>query len=681
MTARDPLNLVGTTIAEKYSIEAMVGEGGFAVVYKAQHLVWKRPVAIKVFRALGDLSQEKREALVDAFIREGQVLQDLSAQTAAIVQARDVGKMTTEGGHWMPYMVLEWLEGDTLEAVLDQERSQGKPPRDPEQALILLDPVAEALGLAHARGIAHRDVKPGNIFLLGDARRSGVKVKLLDFGIAKVVEEAQKADGAFNKTGGQITSFTPAYGAPEQYSRTYGATGPWTDVFALALIFSEVVAGRPALVGDSLPELAYASCDRTRRPSPRALGASVTDQVEAVTLRALAVQPQERFATATDFWEALRAAVSPIALVRTSPAALRITPPPSAPSVPSVPMGLAGNQVRPAPPPTGTMDPATTSRGAPRSGSGAAIAIAGFVTVAALGGVGVFFARRPHRTAAPVPPPMSAPAPAPVAQACPGDMIRIPGGKFYMGSDERDATDMERPAHQVTLAPYCMDQFEVTVSAYKACSDKGECKRAGRENDWAGITKKERAAYDPLCNARDPDNKGQHPINCVDWDLADRYCVAIGKRLPTEAEWEFAARGPDGRRYPWGDEAPTAGHLNACGNECVAWGKAHGQDLKAMYDANDGYPNTAPVGSFAPGRSRYGVHDVVGNVWEWTSDFYADYTKAEVVDPKGPSQGERRVIRGGAWNGSEPAWVRPTFRYHDVPAKRSYGIGFRCAKT
>jgi formylglycine-generating enzyme required for sulfatase activity len=326
-----------------------------------------------------------------------------------------------------------------------------------------------------------------------------------------------------------------------------------------------------------------------------------------------------------------------------------------------------------------------------------AIAVAAFAAVFVLGGVGVFFARgalvarggsgaRPSGAAASAPsvPPASSSAPvsvAPVAAECPKGMLAIPGGRFFMGSDDREDLDIERPAHQVTVAPFCIDEFEVTTAEYKACSDAGECKRAGRENEWPSITTKERAAFDPLCNGRDAEGKAKHPINCVAWDMAVRFCEHAGKRLPTEAEWEFAARGPDGRRYPWGDETPTAGHLNACGKECIAWGKAHGQSLSAMYDADDGYPNTAPVGSFPQGRSRYGVQDVVGNVWEWTADYFADYTNDDQVDPKGPPSGERRVIRGGAWNGAQPSWVRPTFRYHDVPTTRSYGIGFRCAKA
>jgi formylglycine-generating enzyme required for sulfatase activity len=235
--------------------------------------------------------------------------------------------------------------------------------------------------------------------------------------------------------------------------------------------------------------------------------------------------------------------------------------------------------------------------------------------------------------------------------------------------------------HNVTLSPFCIDVYEVTTEDYKSCSDNGECKRAGTTNDWDGIEDSERRSFDPLCNARDPQGRGRHPVNCVDWEMATTYCKAHAKRLPTEAEWEFAARGSDGRKYPWGDEEPGPTLLNACGKECVDWGRKNRVETKAMFSADDGWATTAPVGSFPRGASRYGLQDVVGNVWEWVSDWYAEYPRSELVDPAGPAAGDERVIRGGAWNGGYPAWVRPTFRYKDVPAKRSYGIGFRCAAS
>ena len=235
------------------------------------------------------------------------------------------------------------------------------------------------------------------------------------------------------------------------------------------------------------------------------------------------------------------------------------------------------------------------------------------------------------------------------------------------------------------LSPYCLDQYEVTVAEYKQCSDRGACRRAGKENVWPGITAGQRRVYDPLCTINDPVATAKHPINCVDWEQA---CEARGARLPTEAEWELAARGPDGRIYPWGDEPPSATLLNACGKECVAWQKKHPDPETtpaAMYDQDDGFPNTAPVGSFPDGKSRYGIHDVVGNVWEWVADLHADYDKASVsatmTDPRGPAAGTDRIIRGGAWNGSNPSWVRPSFRFHVAPTARSYGFGFRCAKS
>jgi formylglycine-generating enzyme required for sulfatase activity len=271
-----------------------------------------------------------------------------------------------------------------------------------------------------------------------------------------------------------------------------------------------------------------------------------------------------------------------------------------------------------------------------------------------------------------------APKPAPVTPpppSCPQGMVKIPGGHFFMGSD--DDQPNEKPAHAVTLSAFCIDATEVTAERYKKCSDEGLCKRAPRGNEWAGIDARDRKALDPLCTR---DDRGQLPMNCVDWSLANAYCAARGERLPTEAEWEFAARGPDGRKFPWGDDAPNAKRLNACGKECVAWGRAHGVKLEAMYDGDDAFSTLAPVGSFPQGDSRFGVHDVAGNVWEWTADLYGDYKSDAQTDPKGATSGAERAIRGGAWNVANAASTRATFRGHSAPEMRSAAIGFRCAK-
>jgi formylglycine-generating enzyme required for sulfatase activity len=666
--ASDPLNLVGTTIAGKYALEAVVGEGGFALVYKAQHQMWKRPVAVKVFTALGDVPEARRAQLLEEFLREGALLADLSERSTAIVQARDVGTLKTERGEELPYMVLEWLEGSPLDAVLAREREASVPLRTCEEAVKLLDPAAHALALAHSRGIAHRDVKPANVFVLGDARAAAPAVKLLDFGIAKVVQDAQKMAGSFNKTAGQVTSFTPSYGAPEQFNRQFGATGPWTDVFALALVFVELVSGKEPLEGDNLIQLAFAASDRTNRPTPRARGVSVSDGVERVLAKAVAVGTNERWQDAGEFWNALHAAMK-MAPMR------EITLPPAV-AIPA-PVESAKTMQEPAPTAATVAEPVpvTTS---PRL----AVPIVVVALVALAGGAAAVFTLRskaPH-----VAPPTSAPAasapapPPPPKPKCPEDMIAIAGGMFFMGSEGPEALDDEKPQHQVMLSPYCIDAREVTVKRYRTCSDVGGCKKANF-NEWPNISDKDRKIYDPLCTFVDPEKKAEHPINCVDWDMADHYCKSIGARLPTEAEWEFAARGPEGNDFPWGDAKPGRELLNACGSECVAWGKGHGIKLEPMYATDDGWPNTAPVGSFPDGKSRFGLLDVVGNVWEWTADWHAKYGKDLERDPKGAPSGTRRVIRGGAWNGEHSSWVRPTFRYMDDPAKRSAGIGFRCA--
>jgi formylglycine-generating enzyme required for sulfatase activity len=678
----DPLGLVGSTIADKYAVQAMVGEGGFAVVYRAEHLVWKRPVAVKVFKSL-DLPPDDRARLVEEFLREGALLADLSERSSAIVQARDVGSWTPPRGEPVPYMVLEWLEGKTLDDLLEGERARGTNVRTLHEALLLLEPVAEALTLAHERGIAHRDVKPANVFILNE----GGGAKLLDFGIAKVVQEAQARAGAFQKTGGQATSFTPLYGAPEQFNRGYGATGPWTDVYALALMLGEVLSGRLALDGDDLMQLAFASCNTDKRPTPQTLGVAVPAAVEAVFLRALAVRTSDRYQNAGEFWAALTSGMRE-----------------SSANVP-LPVAHADTMVAPSsardllPSPAaaqGTPDaaPAPSSKGAV-IGVFVALVLAAGATGAgfwAFGeGGGLGHGAHPGSASA-VPSAMPSATPSAAASVpvvpkgqCPEGMTRIPGGDFFMGSDIKGALDNEKPVHPVSLAPYCLDVTEVTTAKYAQCVAKGTCLRA-LDNRWPApesMTAAQQAAYDPLCNLNQPAERGAHPINCVGYQQAVDYCAGLGARLPTEAEWEFAARGSDGRTYPWGEAAPGPELLNACGAECLAWGKANKIELSAMYKGADPFETTAPVGSFRKGATVYGIMDMVGNVWEWVADWYGPYAAGagRIADPQGPPSGEQRVIRGGAWNASEASWVRPTFRYRDAPEKRSYGIGFRCART
>jgi formylglycine-generating enzyme required for sulfatase activity/tRNA A-37 threonylcarbamoyl transferase component Bud32 len=690
----DPLQLVGTTIAEKYAVEGVVGEGGFAIVYRATHLLWKRPVALKVFRALGDFRDDQREKLLQEFLQEGALLAELSERSAAIVQARDVGEVALRNGEKAPYMVLEWLEGATLERVFYDEKRVGLPRRSVPEAVKLLEPAAEALALAHNKGIAHRDFKPGNVFVIGDARGE-CTVKLLDFGIAKVVQDAQKMGGAFSKTSGVITSFTPQYGAPEQFNRQYGATGPWTDVFALALVLVEAVGGVEGHQGDNLMQMAFAACDPQRRPTPRTLGVQVPDEVEAVFVKALAIVPAERYQTAGEFWNALRAALrmTPMRSVTTNPEP-RLSPgtmrPPGADVAPTA---LAPPPSVPIVSPRVPPAPISAPGSAPAQKSGAGLFI-GLAAVLVLGGaaVGGWYVVT-HKGEGPAPSASAsstASAPAAVASArpfgpesCPAGMVFVPGSSYYMGAEDKDADDDEKPPHKVKLSPFCIDRFEVTVEAFKACSDKGECLAASEENsEDPALSPKEKAIYDKACNIRDPIGRAKHPINCVDWHQAANYCKVHGARLPTEAEWELAARGTDGRKYPWGNTPPAVGHFNACGKECVEWGKKNGLQLQGLFKEADGWPNTAIVGSFPEGKSAYGVEDMVGNVYEWVYDWYGEYPKdrdVELVNPTGPASGEKRVVRGGAWNGFSPSMVRPTYRYTGVPGKRSHGYGFRCA--
>ncbi|HVJ19399.1 MAG TPA: serine/threonine-protein kinase, partial [Polyangiaceae bacterium] len=315
----DPFGWVGATVDGKYRVDKVVGHGGFGIVYQAHHLGFEEKVALKCLKLPKELQGGDRDRFRDSLVAEGRLLLQLSRATTGVVQALDVGAVVSPSKTWTPYLVLEWLEGTPLDRDLSERRKLNQGGRTLGEALELLDGAVKALGVAHGMGIAHRDIKPANLFLVELAGRRTIKV--LDFGIAKVLSETESVTRAFEETGGTVQAFTARYGAPEQFSRRFGATGPWTDVFALALVLIEVVLGTPALDGTDAAQLFVAASDKLLRPTLRSHGFDPGDAVEAVLATALSVDPRERYPNANAFWEALNGAV------RIEPERLSLRPP------------------------------------------------------------------------------------------------------------------------------------------------------------------------------------------------------------------------------------------------------------------------------------------------------------------------------------------------------------------
>jgi sulfatase modifying factor 1 len=300
-------------------------------------------------------------------------------------------------------------------------------------------------------------------------------------------------------------------------------------------------------------------------------------------------------------------------------------------------------------------------------------------------------------TKAPAPP---AQAPAPIdtrARSTDGMvMVYVPAGEFEMGNtgiqwiwggslrdgdlDLQVFTD-EQPGHTVYLDAFWIDQTEVTVAMFRtfveATGYETTAEREGWGHPWTEGPMEEEWPKVPGADwqhPRGPESSAEdgHPVVQVSWEDAADYCEWAGGQLPTEAQWEKAARGTDGRMWPWGNTYDgTLGSF--CDAQCPIerW-------KQNSYD--DGYAFTAPVGSFAGGASPYGALDMVGNVWEWVADWYEEdyYADSPSRNPLGPESGTDRAMRGGAWIDNE-SWVRCTVRHQNPPWSRCDDVGFRCA--
>ncbi|APR87019.1 Serine/threonine protein kinase [Minicystis rosea] len=301
--------LLGTLIDARYRVERAIGAGGFGTVYRAFHVGLGSPVALKVLKLPEGLGAERLADLVGGFLEEGRTLKRLHHPN--IVAALDVGLLPPdEAARELPYLVMEWCSGPTLKQALDV---RGGRPMALEDAWRLFEPLLDAMAHAHAAGVAHRDLKPGNVILEPD-RGGELKPRVIDFGIAKIVAPHETAGSGATQTVSGASPFTPRYAAPEQLA---GArTGPWTDVHALALVFVELVTGRPAIGTDADAMLTVVD---PVRPTPEARGVDV-GALEPVLRRALALRPADRYPDASALAHAMRAAYEGSGLVTASPA-------------------------------------------------------------------------------------------------------------------------------------------------------------------------------------------------------------------------------------------------------------------------------------------------------------------------------------------------------------------------
>ncbi len=309
MSTTDPFGLLGQVLDGQYRVDALAGEGGFGAVYRGTHLGLEEPIAIKCLKLTGAVAKgSAAESFLQRFRDEGRILYRLSQGNLNVVRCIASGSTISPMAAIVPYLVLEWLEGRSLADDFEERRARGLGGRALPEVITLLEGAADAIAYAHAQGVVHRDLNPGNIFL-AKQRDGSVRTKVLDFGVAKVIGDDLEL-GPRSQTLGNIRIFSPAYAAPEQFDAALAPPGPYTDVYTLALVTTELLIGRHVAEGDTLAVFLHKTLDPNFLRTPRALGATVTPAVEAVFTRALSIDTKRRQRDAGQLWSELRAAAS-----------------------------------------------------------------------------------------------------------------------------------------------------------------------------------------------------------------------------------------------------------------------------------------------------------------------------------------------------------------------------------
>jgi formylglycine-generating enzyme required for sulfatase activity len=663
--ARRPTMLAPNAILQnRYRIIRQLGHGGMGAVYEAIDERVSCVVALKE-TLIGKDSMARQ-----AFEREAALLANL--RHPGLPKVMDY--FSERAGE---FLVMEFIPGHDLAELMELRGG----PFPESQVLQWANEVLKVLEYLHSRQppIVHRDIKPSNLKVTRDG-----EVFLLDFGLAKGAA-GQMPTLMSNQS---VVGYTPIYSPLEQIHGR--GTDPRSDLYAFGATLYQLLTGSaPADAPARYAAIEDEECDPLR--PPHELNAQVSRPVSDIVLKAMSIGRRQRQTSAAEIRAALKHATAdernsqePVRMPEAEtlrrdkerhasddatrkPAAAQLLPPTSPsqeepkPQIePTIPSALATKPSEPQAPHPATMptpfvpqsppqarrDQVTNSSVVVESKRSRKLIATVAVAIPLL--IGAILWGRSYSGVGPVN--RTTPANAnqtlitadnrPNIPQAPAGMTYVPAGEFMMGRDDGD--DYERPAHKVTVKPFFIDVHEVTLS------------------DYMKFIRATGYKYTVL-----PAPKTQHPASQVTWDDASAYAKWAGKRLPTEEEWEFAARGTDGRRYPWGNELTS--------------------DLANVDRVSGGI---ADVGVFA-GQSPFGVYDMVGNVWEWTASELKAYPEGQLPanlttdGDLGPvlKNHELKVIRGGAYD-SDQNTATTTYR-RGYPARGSYDyskIGFRCAQ-
>ncbi len=635
-------SLKGRVLGGRYQLDSCIGSGGMGAIYKARRLHIGDTVAVKVLRpeVVNDsLSRER-------FHREARAAAMLNHPNAVVIH--DFG----EDADGTAYIVMELLEGHSLRQILNEQKTM-----PPERTYGVLRQACAALESAHRRGIIHRDIKPDNIILTNSEDLTD-HVKILDFGIAKLRDKAVDTASLEKSltTVGTVIG-TPHYMSPEQCQGE--PADARSDIYSLGVVIYEMLTGAVPFTAKTPTGVAVKHVTEPPKPLSNTLP-GIAAALDKVVMRALAKNAADRQQSALELAREFEAALNPgrtssqsvVATqeIRTAEAATRVmSQVPDTSTSQSVNNRSFETQITPA---------RTADNKKPFPVTAVALAalliiligISAFLLVRARNKRVVVVAPTPT-TIPEVSPSLATPTPppTPAMPVPPEGMAYIPGGDFRLGRN--DGTDeYDRPSSQATVKAFFMDITEVTNEQYQKFVDENNATPPPSWKDQKFLAGTEKL-----------------PVTEVSWEDATAYAGWAGKRLPTEEEWEFAARGPDNRLYPWGME----------------WQPG----FSNVTEPDGGKKKLAPVGSFAQGVSPFKVLDLSGNAWEWTASELKAYPGGTLpVQPEGYRN--LKVIRGGSYD-VPPERATATFR-RGWPASRQdwpegkkpdYSqTGFRCVQ-